>query len=112
MTIDGIAAFGTSAVQSTARPSASTEGSTAVAGSGPDFGQMLMMHVFLFPGVIALLVIAHVIYVRLHGVVPPIEADLVEARLAEAKLADEPADTVDAQVAIAFQPEPTDGSAE
>ena len=45
-----------------------------------DFGQMLMMHVFLFPGIIALLVIAHVIYVRLHGVVPPIDAALVEER--------------------------------
>jgi flagellar hook-basal body complex protein FliE len=41
MTINGIAALGTSAVQSAARPAASTEGSPAVAGSGPDFGQML-----------------------------------------------------------------------
>lgn len=37
-------------------------------------GQMLLWHVALLPFVIGLLTIAHVILVRRHGVVPPIDA--------------------------------------
>jgi len=44
-----------------------------------DFGQMLMMHIFLLPAVVALLVLGHVLFVRLRGVVPPIDAAKVEA---------------------------------
>jgi len=54
-----------------------------------DFGQMLMMHVFLLPGAIAILVIVHVIYVRLRGVVPPIDAALVEERIQSIQGADQ-----------------------
>ena len=41
MTINGISALGTSAVQSTIKPSTSAEGSAAATASSPDFGQML-----------------------------------------------------------------------
>lgn len=36
-------------------------------------GQMLMWHIALLPGLIGLLVVWHVILVRRHGVVPPID---------------------------------------
>ena len=45
-----------------------------------NLGQMLMVHIFLLPAVIAIIVIAHVLFVRLRGVVPPIDAALVEER--------------------------------
>ncbi len=38
-------------------------------------GQMLLWHVVLLPAVIGLLVAAHVVLVRRHGVVPPIDAE-------------------------------------
>jgi len=50
-----------------------------------DTGQMLLWHVMLLPLVIGFLVIAHVILVRRHGVVPPFDAvppDPEAARLA------------------------------
>ena len=37
-------------------------------------GQMLLWHVALFPAILGFLVVAHVILVRRHGVVPPIDA--------------------------------------
>lgn len=37
-------------------------------------GQMLMWHILLLPLIIGLLVVAHVILVRRHGVVPPFDA--------------------------------------
>ena len=43
-----------------------------------DIGQMLLVHAFLLPAVIAIIVIGHVVLVRLHGVVPPIDAAKVE----------------------------------
>jgi hypothetical protein len=39
-----------------------------------DTGQMLLWHVMLLPLVVGFLVIAHVILVRRHGVVPPFDA--------------------------------------
>ena len=36
-----------------------------------DFGQMLMWHIVLLPLVVGVLVVAHVLLVRRHGVVPP-----------------------------------------
>lgn len=45
-----------------------------------NLGQALLVHVFLLPLVIAVLVIVHVVLVRLRGVVPPIDAAEVEAR--------------------------------
>ena len=38
-----------------------------------DFGQMLLFHVILFPLVLGLLVVWHIVLVRRHGVVPPFE---------------------------------------
>ena len=38
-------------------------------------GQMLLWHVVLLPVVVGVLVVLHVILVRRHGVVPPIDAD-------------------------------------
>lgn len=43
-----------------------------------NFGQMLMVHIFLLPVVVGLLVVLHVLWVRIRGVVPPIDADRVE----------------------------------
>ena len=41
-------------------------------------GQMLLWHVTLLPLVIGLLVVLHVVLVRRHGVVPPIDAEPME----------------------------------
>jgi ubiquinol-cytochrome c reductase cytochrome b subunit len=43
-------------------------------------GQMLLWHVALLPLLLGALVVVHVILVRRHGVVPPIDAEEVEAR--------------------------------
>ena len=37
-------------------------------------GQMLMWHVMLLPGLVGVLVVAHIVLVRRHGVVPPFGA--------------------------------------
>jgi ubiquinol-cytochrome c reductase cytochrome b subunit len=42
-------------------------------------GQMLLWHVALLPLLLGALVVVHVILVRRHGVVPPIDAEEVEA---------------------------------
>ena len=41
-----------------------------------DPGQMLMWHIVLLPLVVVALTLVHVILVRRHGVVPPIDADV------------------------------------
>ena len=41
-------------------------------------GQMALIHVFLLPALIAVVVGVHVILVRVHGVVPPLDAAAVE----------------------------------
>ncbi|HEY3560624.1 MAG TPA: cytochrome b N-terminal domain-containing protein [Kribbella sp.] len=41
-------------------------------------GQMLMWHITLLPSVVGVVVVLHVILVRRHGVVPPIDADVTE----------------------------------
>jgi ubiquinol-cytochrome c reductase cytochrome b subunit len=38
-----------------------------------DFGQMYSWHIFLLPVAVVALVAAHVLLVRKHGVVPPLE---------------------------------------
>ncbi|MGC9220679.1 MAG: cytochrome b N-terminal domain-containing protein [Solirubrobacteraceae bacterium] len=48
-----------------------------------NFGQIYGYHVFLLPLAVVVLVIAHVLLVRRHGVVPPLPADL-QKFLAEA----------------------------
>jgi ubiquinol-cytochrome c reductase cytochrome b subunit len=42
-----------------------------------DLGQMMIMHVFLIPAVVVVIVVLHVLLVRVHGVVPPIDAATV-----------------------------------
>ena len=42
-------------------------------------GQMLLWHVALLPLLLGVLVVAHVVLVRRHGVVPPIDAELDES---------------------------------
>ncbi len=39
-----------------------------------DFGQMVLLHVMLLPVVLGVIVVAHVLLVRKHGVVPPLQA--------------------------------------
>ncbi|GAA1599699.1 cytochrome b N-terminal domain-containing protein [Kribbella karoonensis] len=41
-------------------------------------GQMLMWHIALLPFVVGVVVVLHVILVRRHGVVPPIDAEVAE----------------------------------
>ena len=38
-------------------------------------GQMLLWHIVLLPLVLGLIAVAHVVLVRRHGVVPPIDAE-------------------------------------
>ncbi|GAA2806453.1 cytochrome b N-terminal domain-containing protein [Kribbella solani] len=40
-----------------------------------DPGQMLMWHIALLPAAVGVLVVLHIVLVRRHGVVPPIDAD-------------------------------------
>jgi len=47
-----------------------------------DLGQVMLVHVFLVPAVLVVIVAVHVLLVRIHGVVPPIDAAEVEARAA------------------------------
>jgi Cytochrome b(N-terminal)/b6/petB len=54
-------------------------------------GQMLMWHIMLLPLIVGLLVVLHVILVRRHGVVPPIDA--VPPERATPAPAELPADT-------------------
>ena len=48
-----------------------------------NFGQMYGLHIMLLPMLVATLVVAHIVLVRMHGVVRPIE------RKQTARLADE-----------------------
>jgi quinol-cytochrome oxidoreductase complex cytochrome b subunit len=43
-----------------------------------DFGQMLMWHIVLLPLAVGVLVVAHVLLVRRHGVVPPFPPDVAQ----------------------------------
>jgi len=42
-----------------------------------NLGQMMLIHVFLLPVVIGVIVVIHLLLVRVHGVVPPIDAATV-----------------------------------
>lgn len=54
-----------------------------------NLGQMLLWHIVLLPLVVGVLVVAHVILVRRHGVVPPFDAQPPQpAALADAELPD------------------------
>jgi len=47
-----------------------------------DLGQVMLVHVFFVPAVLVVIVAVHVLLVRIHGVVPPIDAAEAEARVA------------------------------
>jgi len=49
-----------------------------------DFGQMYSYHIFLLPVLVVLLVGAHVLLVRKHGIVPPFELDQAKRAVAAA----------------------------
>jgi hypothetical protein len=55
-----------------------------------NFGQMYSWHVLLLPVAVVLLVPAHVLLVRKHGVVPPFDLDRRMAALATPSVAGEP----------------------
>ena len=44
-----------------------------------NLGQNLLIHVFLMPLILVVLLVVHLVLVRMRGVVPPIDAALVEA---------------------------------
>jgi ubiquinol-cytochrome c reductase cytochrome b subunit len=46
-----------------------------------NFGQMYSYHVFLLPALVVAIVIAHVLLVRKHGVVPPYEVEQLKKRV-------------------------------
>lgn len=54
-----------------------------------NLGQALLVHVFLLPLIIGVIVVIHVVLVRLRGVVPPIDAAEVEARREAGSVSDE-----------------------
>ena len=43
-------------------------------------GQMLMWHIVLLPLFVGLIALGHIVLVRRHGVVPPIDSEEVSAR--------------------------------
>ena len=51
-------------------------------------GQMLLWHVMLLPAIVGILVVLHLILVRRHGVVPPIDAEPPGAEAAELSASD------------------------
>lgn len=46
-----------------------------------DFGQMFMWHILLLPLAVLVIVAMHVVLVRVHGVVPPLDAAASDAQL-------------------------------
>ncbi len=50
-----------------------------------NFGQMIMFHVFLLPLAVGVVVAAHLLLVRKHGVVPPLDAMPAEPEEAESR---------------------------
>ena len=53
-----------------------------------DFGQMFMWHILLLPVAVIIIVALHVLLVRGHGVVPPLEAAESDSQLRPAEPAD------------------------
>jgi ubiquinol-cytochrome c reductase cytochrome b subunit len=50
-----------------------------------NLGQVMLIHSFLIPAVIAVIVLVHILLVRIRGVVPPLDAAKAEAEAATAK---------------------------
>ena len=55
--------------------------------SSTDLGQLLTWHIVLLPLAVGAIVVLHVLLVRVHGVVPPIEAAESDAQLGDAATA-------------------------
>ncbi|MDQ1575918.1 MAG: cytochrome b6 [Microbacteriaceae bacterium] len=55
-----------------------------------DLGQVFMWHIVLLPLAVAAIVVLHVVLVRVHGVVPPLEAAESDAQLRPTAFASEP----------------------
>jgi ubiquinol-cytochrome c reductase cytochrome b subunit len=53
-----------------------------------DFGQMFMWHILLLPIAVVIIVALHVLLVRVHGVVPPLDAAETDAQLRPTVAAD------------------------
>jgi ubiquinol-cytochrome c reductase cytochrome b subunit len=53
-----------------------------------NFGQMFMWHILLLPAAVLVIVAMHVVLVRAHGVVPPLDADDSDAQLANQEASD------------------------
>jgi ubiquinol-cytochrome c reductase cytochrome b subunit len=70
-----------------------------------DFGQMYSYHVLLLPVAVVALVVAHVLLVRKHGVVPPFELDRARAEAGAGGSAQAAAD-VPAERPVDLRPEP------
>lgn len=50
-----------------------------------NFGQMFMWHILLLPAAVIVIVAMHVVLVRAHGVVSPLDADESDAQLADSE---------------------------
>jgi len=53
-----------------------------------NFGQMLMWHILLLPAAVLVIVAMHVVLVRVHGVVPPLDAAETDAQLVDQEARD------------------------
>ena len=53
-----------------------------------NFGQMFMWHILLLPAAVLVIVALHVVLVRAHGVVPPLDADDSDAQLVHEEASD------------------------
>jgi len=53
-----------------------------------NFGQMFMWHILLLPAAVLVIVALHVVLVRAHGVVPPLDADDSDAQLVHQEASD------------------------
>jgi len=50
-----------------------------------NFGQMYSYHVLLLPAAVVAIVVAHILLVRKHGVVPPFDVRELDAKLSETR---------------------------
>lgn len=71
-----------------------------------DTGQMLMWHIVLLPFVVGVITVWHVVLVRRHGVVPPIEAEAAPIGAEAAPPIDAEAAPIQAEAAPPVEAEP------
>ena len=73
-----------------------------------NFGQMYSYHVFLLPVIVVVLVVAHVLLVRRHGVVPPFVLEGLSAGTTTDAAVTDGADSAPAAGTITGDPLTTD----